>query len=297
VATAIVNASADGTSSPVAAQSVPAGGPALRFRWPSQVYLKSWECHTSPSRPHSGPNTTTTAAATASPPPGAPEVDRAALSNTSNCGYKYTDLASHPLAVLLPYSVHSYGVVQAYALGVPFLAPSPRLLARWHIRFGFVNHRGPGNVPWRRSKEQKRVPNDGFAWLTHNSRLWWTPPPQPGRRQPGGRADGLADANGCAADPNDACDEDAAHAWLQFSEPYAWPHVTLFDSIPQLIGLARHLMANATRRKEISDGMKAFVQAEHHRAMSHAQAGLLRAMRAVQEQRSGSSQRAADTGS
>ena len=39
------------------------------------------------------------------------------------CGYSYEDVASHPLAVLLPYSMHSYGLVQAYAMGIPLLAP------------------------------------------------------------------------------------------------------------------------------------------------------------------------------
>ena len=29
-----------------------------------------------------------------------------------SCGYRYEDVASHPLALLLPYSVHSYGLVQ-----------------------------------------------------------------------------------------------------------------------------------------------------------------------------------------
>ena len=53
-------------------------------------------------------------------------------------GYRYTDLAAHPLAVILPYSVHSYGVVQAYAMGVPLVAPSPRLLGEWHRAFGLM---------------------------------------------------------------------------------------------------------------------------------------------------------------
>ena len=191
------------------------------------------------------------------------------------CGYKYTDLASHPLAVLLPYSVHSYGVVQAYAMGVPILAPSPRLLATWHTKFGFVNHKGPGNTPWRRNAERKRVPNDGYAWLTHDMRAWYSPP-----------ATGLpVDPRGCASDPNDACDEKASEAWLQFSEPYAWPHITTFDSTDELIPIAHALMANASRRHEISRGMKDFFKAENERAIRHARAGLQRALKAAAAQR------------
>jgi hypothetical protein len=189
----------------------------------------------------------------------------------SACGYKYTDLASHPLAVLLPYSVHSYGVVQAYAMGVPLLAPSPRLLATWHTRFGFVNHKGPGNAPWRRNTERKRVPNDGYAWLTHDMRQWYSPPPDLINPDP----------KGCSTDPNDACDADASERWLRFSEPYTWPHVTTFDSTDEVIPLARALLNNATRRREISDGMKAFFKAEGERAMGHARSALHRALKAA----------------
>ena len=40
-------------------------------------------------------------------------------------------------------------------------------------------------------------------------------------------------------------------------------------------------LANATRRREISDGMKAFVRAEHARALGHAHGALQRAMKAA----------------
>ena len=173
------------------------------------------------------------------------------------------------MAILLPYSVHSYGVVQTYAMGVPLLVPSPRLLARWHSSMGFVNHKGPGNAPWRRSTQKRRVPNDGYAWLTHDTRMWFTP------------AVLGADARGCHYDPNDACTPEASEAWLRFSEPYAWPHVTLFDSVEELVDVAAALLANRTRRREISDGMKAFVRAEHARALGHAHGALQRAMRAA----------------
>ena len=43
---------------------------------------------------------------------------KAAAAATIQCGYKYSDVAAHPFAVLLPYSVHSYGLVQARAYAV-----------------------------------------------------------------------------------------------------------------------------------------------------------------------------------
>jgi len=93
-----------------------------------------------------------------------------------HCDHRYTDLAAHPLAVLLPYSVHSYGVVQAYAMGVPLLVPSQRLLGQWHRSMALLGHKGPGNVPWRRSLERARVPFDGWAWLAHDQHAWFTAP-------------------------------------------------------------------------------------------------------------------------
>ena len=45
----------------------------------------------------------------------------------TQCGYAYSDVASHPLVLLLPYSVHSFGLVNAYSMGIPIVAPSLRL--------------------------------------------------------------------------------------------------------------------------------------------------------------------------
>jgi len=193
------------------------------------------------------------------------------IGSRSAGGYKYTDLAAAPLAVVLPYSMHSYGTVQAYALGVPLLTPSQRLLAHWHTSFGMLGHKGPGNVPWRRSAERKRVPFDQWAWLAHDPHAWFTPAPLVAR-----------DAHSCSMDPNDGCEEASAQ-WLQFAEPHNWPHVQTFDSIPMLLQLASTLLANATRRRELSDGMKAFVRQESERAAAHARVALHRALLAAFE--------------
>ena len=57
--------------------------------------------------------------------------------------------------------------------------------------------------------------------------------------------------------------------------------MTTFDSTDEVIPLARALLNNATRRSEISDGMKAFVKAEGERAMGHARSALHRALKAA----------------
>jgi hypothetical protein len=64
-----------------------------------------------------------------------------------------------------------------------------------------------------------------------------------------------------------------------------WPHVTTFDSVEELVHTARALLANRTRRLEISAGMKAFFRREHARAVGHARVALRRALRAAKEMR------------
>ena len=182
-------------------------------------------------------------------------------------GYKYTDLAAHPFAVLLPYSVHSYGVVQAYAMGVPLLAPTQYLLAQWHSSLAMLGHKGPGNVPWRRSAERQRVPFDGWAWLAHDQHSWFS-------------TSTVQHADGCAHDPNDGCSA-AVNEWLPLAEPYTWPHVGRFDSIVELLAIARDLLRNRTRRLELSAQMKAFFATESERAEGHARIGLRRALQAA----------------
>ena len=165
------------------------------------------------------------------------------LAPTRKCGYAYSDLASHPLAVLLPYSMHSYGLVQVYALGVPILAPSLALLSELHATLGICNHKGGGNVPWRRSKERERVPYDTWAWLLHTKHFWFSPP--------------VAEGGPCCAhDPNDSCDATAASRWLQFADWYQWPNVTYFSTPEELLSQAALLMRDAARRHAISREMK-----------------------------------------
>ena len=50
--------------------------------------------------------------------------------------------------VLLPHSLHSYTSVENYALGFPYVIPSPRLLATWHQQHSLVWHKCPGNRPF-----------------------------------------------------------------------------------------------------------------------------------------------------
>ena len=184
------------------------------------------------------------------------------------CGYKYSQLADHPIAVLLPYSAHSYGLVQAYALGVPLLAPSLRLLALLHSTVGIVSHKTAGNLPWRLSSDPSsgarlRPPHVIFQNPNIVASSWFSAPAAP-------------DAPCCAHDPDDACGPAAAAAWLRFADWYQWPHISYFDTPAELHATARALIANASRRREISARMKDFFRGESARRAAYARAALSR---------------------
>ncbi len=179
------------------------------------------------------------------------------------CGYKYEDVASHPLAVLLPYSVHSYGLVQAYSMGIPIVAPSVALLSSMHAATGVMGHKGPGNVPWRSTKEQPIK-----HWLVSTPGSWFLADPTPG-------------APCCSNEPNDACNSRAAGAWLQFADWYVWPHVQLYSTPEELVVLVDLLVRNATLRNEISAAQKAYFASEMRRTEGHVRVAMHRALDAT----------------
>ena len=181
------------------------------------------------------------------------------------CGYRYEDIASHPLVLLLPYSVHSYGLVNAYSMGLPVVAPSLRLLSALHSSTGIVSHKGPSNVPWRSTPEQPIR-----TWLSRDGKAWHTPGP--------------AEPNSpcCLHDPNDACTPEAAQAWLQFADWYQWPHIRYYDSPEDLMATIDALLANATLREETSAAQKAFFARELERTKGHVSISLRRAVDSAQ---------------
>ncbi len=136
-----------------------------RFAWLSELYPKSFQCV-------SDKNRTTK------------KNDRVPV----HCGYRYEDVAAHQMVVLLPYSVHSYGLVNAYAMGVPIVAPSLQLLSRMHHNTGVVSHKSPSNLPWRSTRKKPLT-----TFLSRNGRAWNIAEPS-GKYSPC-----------CANDPNDAC--------------------------------------------------------------------------------------------
>ena len=88
------------------------------------------------------------------------------------------------------------------------------------------------------------------------------------RKSADGWYDATPDAHApcCAHDPNDSCDATSAAAWLRFADWYQWPHISYFDNPSELHAIAAALRANGTRRREISERMRAFFASERARA-------------------------------
>ena len=80
--------------------------------------------------------------------------------------------------VLLPHSMHSYTSVENYAAGLPFVVPSPALLADWHLRHRLIWHKCPGNRPTCAGRaggpDQPRNQSDLARWLAYAE--WYTWP-------------------------------------------------------------------------------------------------------------------------
>ena len=80
--------------------------------------------------------------------------------------------------ILLPHSLHSYTSIESYAAGIPFVVPSPTLLADWHIQHRLIWHRCPNNTPTCGSKrgggpDSYKSPQELAGWLSHAEFYHW----------------------------------------------------------------------------------------------------------------------------
>jgi len=270
------------------AQATSSNSPVLEFAWLSELYPKGWECHKGKHPKELNTTDQNETSSTTGRRLRARDTEQEHSSTgrksrlrrakptstkpaTIQCGYRYSDVAAHPFAVLLPYSVHSYGFVQAYSMGLPILVPSLRLLATLHHRTGFMGHKGPGNVPWRATPH---LPQRTF--LTNDGGLWYSPE-SPAKGAPC-----------CEYEPNDGCSVNAAARWLQFADFYQWPGLLYYDTPVHLITLARSLASNETWRHTISKSQKRFFRREQARTEKHVRNGLSRALIAARQMRAAS---------
>jgi len=117
--------------------------------------------------------------------------------------FEYTDLASHPAIVLLPYQVSTMGLFEYYRMNIPIFAPSPKLLARWQVKYRIMSE-----LSW------DMVFNKG--------------------RGKGGSVLPKATNVHYEYDPNNVLSEDAVEYWVKWADFYQWPHITVYEDFDDL---------------------------------------------------------------
>jgi hypothetical protein len=136
-------------------------------------------------------------------------------------GYEYKDLAAHPGVILVPYQVSFMSFFEFYRMEIPLFAPSLDLFVQWQREYGVCYERVYGH-PQR------------LVDLLPDSTLLEE------------RFDPTAD------------DEPSLRYWLNKSDWYVFPHVTLFDSWDHLLELLDEANLDA-----ISARMHEFNLAQH----------------------------------
>lgn len=117
--------------------------------------------------------------------------------------YTYESLGAFPAVLHLPYQASIMSFFEHYRMGIPILAPSLRLLTRWHIGMRMVGERSWDMAFYRRVSNGSVLPRHPAASAPY--------------------------------DPNDDMDPAAVAWWLQWSDYYTFPHVVLFDSWQDLL--------------------------------------------------------------
>jgi hypothetical protein len=123
--------------------------------------------------------------------------------------YEYSDLAAHPAFVLMPYQISFMLFFELYRMNIPMFAPSPELLAKWHVKLNVLGER---------------------TWV---SALYQTP----------GRGSNIQrhpeSTSLLSSDPNNDIDYDSVLEWINLADFYQFPHVTTFSSFEHLMTLLK----------------------------------------------------------
>ncbi|CAF1288151.1 unnamed protein product [Adineta steineri] len=133
--------------------------------------------------------------------------------------YEYSDIASHPGIIYIPYQVSLMSLFEQYRMNIPLFFPSIDLLTEWHYTYHVIDQRTWDTV-------YKHPSNTSII--------------------PGVLASDIPD-------PNNEFDRKAIRYWLQFSDFYQWPHITYFNSIDDLT-----MKLTSTNLTEISRNMKIY---------------------------------------
>ena len=116
--------------------------------------------------------------------------------------YTYTDIASHPGLILIPYQVSIMSLFEYYAMHIPVFVPSLDLLIKWQM-----DNRVMDELSW----------NCVF-----------------------GNCESRSEIAGCERsvhphDPNDVTNPESLRYWLKFADFYQWPGIVCFDDWDDLI--------------------------------------------------------------
>jgi hypothetical protein len=149
--------------------------------------------------------------------------------------YEYTDLASHPAVIILPYQVSFMSLFELYRMGVPIYVPSIAMLSNWHIRHAVLSERTWDRVfghPRDHSAITRAKNSTGSTMLY---------------------------------DPNNEFDEAAVKEWITLADFYQWPYITQFDSFEELFAqLTDSTSSSFMKLKEISSKMQTYNQQVEH---------------------------------
>ena len=141
--------------------------------------------------------------------------------------FTLTQVMDHRAAVVFPYAVMSYGFTELYALGIPLFFPSATLMMSRHRLY--PNDR----TMTGRNKTYEYCGNDDSI----------VPPRHPSCE---------------LLESPESLTPAAKSYWLKFADFHQWPHVTFFNSIPDLItklqrtdfAAVRNLMVNENLKRE-----------------------------------------------
>jgi hypothetical protein len=110
--------------------------------------------------------------------------------------YTFQQLANHRAAILIPYAVHSYGMTELYALGVPLFVPAPEFLYSLKSMVDFQ----------------------------HKADFYCGGRSSPPARHP----KSLHELN------PESSEKSSFMYWIKYADFYRWPHITYFSSITEL---------------------------------------------------------------
>jgi len=139
--------------------------------------------------------------------------------------FEYTDLASHPAIVLIPYQVSIMSIFEYYRMSIPLFVPSPSLLAEWQIKYRVLSEL-TWDMVFSKPKSKSNI--------------------------------GQYEKGKVQYDPNDMFSQEGIEYWVRFGDFYQWPHITTFDSFEELMTLIEtvDLQTISSKMKEENERMK-----------------------------------------